>query len=32
MRYVEPIRDEEQLEDFKEYLKGKSERDYVLFK
>lgn len=31
MRYVEPIRDEEQLEEFKEYLKERSERDYVLF-
>lgn len=31
MRFVEPIRDVEQLEEFKEYLKDKSERDYLLF-
>lgn len=31
MRFVEPIRDVEQLEEFKEYLKEKSIRDYMLF-
>ncbi|MDM5194597.1 hypothetical protein QUF93_19035 [Bacillus hominis] len=31
MNFVQPIRDPEQIQHIKEYLKEKNERDYILF-
>lgn len=31
MRFVQPIKDKDQLQDFEEYLKAKNKRDYILF-
>ncbi|MDK8747549.1 tyrosine-type recombinase/integrase [Streptococcus agalactiae] len=31
MKFVQPIRDKEILQDIKKYLKNKNERDYILF-
>lgn len=31
MNFVQPIRDPEQIQYIKEYLKEKNERDYILF-
>ncbi|PEB90278.1 site-specific integrase, partial [Bacillus toyonensis] len=31
MNFVQPIRDPEQIQQIKEYLKEKSERNYILF-
>ncbi|CCW08352.1 site-specific integrase [Bacillus sp. GeD10] len=31
MNFVQPIRDPEQIQQIKEYLKGKNERNYILF-
>lgn len=31
MKFVQPIRDKEQLEEMKQYLKERNERDYIMF-
>lgn len=31
MKVVQPIKDKEQIQDFKDYLKARNERDYILF-
>lgn len=31
MRYVQPIKDKEQLQEFEDYLKNKNSRDYIMF-